>query len=138
MSSGLGREGAGDGDPLLLPPGQLVRVALGVRDRQVDALQQLGHPRLLLRLGDQLEEIEGSADGLAHGLLRIQGGVRVLEDDLYAPAKLRPAVAREARQPIAFEHQVAAGGGLQSDHGAAQRGLATAALAHDGQGAPAL
>ena len=62
-----------------------------------------------------------------------RGGVRVLEDDLHAPAQLRPPVARKTRQPAALEVQVTAGGGLESDHGTAQRGLAAAALAHDGE-----
>ena len=100
--------------------------------------QELGDPRALLGLGDQLEQLKGPADGLAHRLLRIQGGVRILEDDLHAAAQIRAAVAREARQPVALEHQVAAGSGLEPNHGAAQRGLAAAALSHDGQGAPAL
>ena len=88
---------------------------------------------LLLGLGDQLEQVEGPADGLAHRLLGVQGGVRILEDDLHAAAQIRPAIARETREPVALEHQVTAGSGLEPHHGAAQRGLSAAALAHDGQ-----
>ena len=60
---GRGRQGAGDGDPLPLAAGELVRVAAGRLGGQPDRLQQLGHALTVRRmpLCDQ-----GFGDDVAH------------------------------------------------------------------------
>ena len=93
------RQGAGDGDALPLPAGQLVRVARGVRRASSHRLQQLGDPRADPRRGPSRCSRSGSAIACADRCSRVQGGGRVLEDDADLAQQLgrRPGATRRPR-----------------------------------------
>ena len=82
---GLGRQRAGERDPLPLPAGQLVRVL-------ADEVVGRGEPHLgeqagdlrphLRRRGLALVQPDRALQVIAHGVHRVERGERVLEDDL--------------------------------------------------------
>ena len=137
----LGRERAGDGDALLLPAGELLRVAQR-RPRgvgQVDPGQKLAHP-----LFDALAPQPGV---LAHHLVdlvadperRIERGLRVLVDHGDARALDGAQLARaEAQQVDVVEPDRARGDPPRrieaAHHRERERALARAALADHRQG----
>src|SRR5665647_2994970 len=131
---GVERQGAGDADTLALPARELVRVALGVLGAEPDGLEQLEDALLALGLGTDLVDIERLADDIAHAHARVQGGVRVLEDDLHVaaqPLHLRP---RGGHDVDALEGDRAGRRRDEPQHGAPRGGLAATALADQAQG----
>ncbi len=78
---GADGEGAGDGDPLALAAGELVRVAVGVRGVEADLAQQFGDAPAGLRGGGALGE-QRFGEHVADRHPGVEGGGRVLEDDL--------------------------------------------------------
>ena len=80
------RQGPGDADSLPLSARKLVWIAAGLPCAQADRFQQLGNGELTLARLDHLVEEECLAQRLPDGHPRIQGRVRILEDDLELPA----------------------------------------------------
>ena len=74
------RESACHADPLALPAGELVRVAVVVLRVETDALHELTHERLAVAV--DLVDGERRTDDLPDRVSRVERGVRVLEDDL--------------------------------------------------------
>ena len=134
------RERPRDADALALPAAELVREAVGHVRAQADPRQEAGDPILELPPVGEAVHPQGLGDRIAHGDARVQGGVRVLEDDLQVAAELaqaRPVEPEEVhrlrlrRRPV----EGLSGGRLdQPQQGAPGRGLATARLPHERQG----
>ena len=126
---------AGDADALALPAGELVRVAphgLGV---EAHLAHQLGDARgALLVAGADAEGVHTLGDGVAHGGARVEGGARVLHDDLQAPPVGMEVSRRQRREIDAVEADAAAGRLDQPQDAATHGGLAAAQLAHQRQG----
>ena len=134
--AGVEHEGASDGDALALAAGEHVRVAVVVFGPQPDLAEHLARLRLAfgrrhLRTADDEGFLEDRADPVA----RVQGPVRVLEDDLHALPKVPPAVFGD-RFPVDLEG--ALGGRLDHGDEACKRGLSTPGLADHREGAPRL
>ena len=77
---------AGDPDPLALASAELVRIAGNCIHREPYQLQELLDPLAALFLRHQVVDTQRLADELAYGVARVQGGDRVLEDDLHVAA----------------------------------------------------
>src|SRR5258706_9973559 len=73
------------------------------------------------------------ADDLAQGHPRVEGGERVLEDDLHVAPALAQLLAAERGEVVAAKADAPGGGLDEAQHGAAERRLAAAALADDPQ-----
>ena len=90
-------ERAGDRDALALAAGELARVAPAGAGRQAHALQQRARLALSARACPRPRSWRaGRADDRRRPVARVERVVRVLEDDLHAPALLR-AARRPAR-----------------------------------------
>jgi hypothetical protein len=88
----LGGERPGDRDPLPLAAGQLRRIALERPARQAHELEQAPHLLLGVPAAEVPQGTRGPGDGAADAVQRVQRVVRVLEDDLDAPARFeRPS-----------------------------------------------
>jgi hypothetical protein len=122
--------GSGDADALALAARELVGepvVVLGVQPHQLHKL-----PDLVLDLparGGAVEP-ERLADDAPHGLARIQGSERVLEDHLHLAPDLPQALALEIGDLLPVEEDPAIGRVVQPHDDASQRGLAAARLPH--------
>ncbi len=123
----------GDADALALAARQLVRVPAGHGGQQARVAEQLVDPR---GAGGPVrhDAVDGERlrDDLAHRHPRVERAVRVLEDDLHAPAHPAQLGVRELRHVPALEDHLAAGGRLEPEDGAAGGGLAAARLARPG------
>ena len=129
----LHRERAGDADALPLAAGELVRVPVVVLGVQADPLQQLLDPVELLAPLDQVVHPQRGADDVAHRLPRVQGAVRVLEDDLQLPPERAQIPLLQPRDVGALEQDLPGRRGQQpGDHPAGGR-LAAAGLADQAQ-----
>ena len=150
--------GAGDADALALAAGELMRVAHGVLGVEADELHQL-HDALaaLLLVFAQLVHVERFADDVFDRHARVERGVRILEDhlhllavgqhvdlDLLAQDGLAVGVDLEAAvfvillaaviDDLAVKDDAAAGGLVQLQQRAADRGLAAAGFADKAEG----
>src|SRR5438270_5985055 len=76
---------------------------------------------------------EPLADDLADGQPRVQGGVRVLEDDLHVRTRLLQVSAVHLQQIAAVELDAAGRGLDQPQQQTAGRGLAAAGLAYEAE-----
>src|SRR5262249_11244651 len=123
------RDRARNADALALAARELVREAAHVLRRQADQAQQLGD--LVAPLGPAREavDIERLADHVLDALPRIEAAKRILEDDLHAPTKAPQMSGVGAGDVGAVEAHGALGRLDQTQHGAADRGLARARLA---------
>src|SRR6185295_9926445 len=92
---GLERQGARDADALALSAGELVRVALGVRNRQADRLEELVHAPLALGARAAGVDHERLLDRRAQALARVEGRERILEDELDPAPQREPLACRE-------------------------------------------
>ena len=131
---GLDGERAGDRQPLALAAGEFVRIAAGVLGAQSDQFQELADAGLARRfaLGKAMQHQRLAQHG-AHRHARIERGVGVLEDHLHALAARAHLVVGERQQVLALEAHLAGRGLDQAQHQAADRRLAAARFAHDGQ-----
>src|SRR6185436_20672473 len=91
-----------DADPLPLAARELVREAVAVLRAEADRPQQLRHALLALAAVDVVDA-ERLGDDLAHGHARVQGRVRVLEDDLDLPADGAHRAPSQRRDVTAVE-----------------------------------
>ena len=117
-------EGPGDGHPLLLPAGELVRQLVE---------QFLRHPGARREFLDRLgaaEQLDRSGEHLADGTARVERRVRALEDDLDARQHLRAAPALVRSETWKLMRALVAG---QPGQGQAKRRLAAAGLADEAE-----
>ena len=138
---GVGGQGPGDGDALLLPAGQLGGVGVGLVGQAHD-VQVLQGALLGLRLGHP-GDLHGEADVLQAGALHEQ--VELLEDHADGPpgpaqlgggqlAQVHGAPVLRLQKPV-HEH-LALGGPLQQVDAPHQSGLARAGHAHNAEDVP--
>ncbi|MNV69296.1 hypothetical protein D3C71_1622010 [compost metagenome] len=122
---GLHGQRARHADALALAARELVREAAGVLGAQAHGLQQLGDA-LVARRRALVQAVRGqrlAQDG-ADAHLRVQAGVRVLEDDLQLAAQLAHALARKAADVVAPVQHLALGALDQTQHGTPDGALA--------------
>ncbi len=113
---GLHAERPGDGHPLPLAAGKLVRVPVRVAGLQARLGQQAGHPRGGLARGHHAVRGQRLGDRGPHPHPRVQAALVVLEHDLHRPpvgAQRRPA---QPGHVLAGTLRVAAGGGFKPQH----------------------
>ena len=84
---GIQGQRTGDGDPLALPAGEFVRIAVRHVGGQADLDQQLAHPRLRFGFRTQLMHQHRLHDRKADGQTRVERGKRVLKDKLDVTAQ---------------------------------------------------
>src|SRR6185437_9232949 len=125
-------QGAGDGDALALAAGELDREAVAEAGRQLHPLEQLADLPVGLGPGQAAEDTERPDDRGAHPLARVQRLVRVLEHDLDAPPYLERALAGRPGDGYAVEADRARRRHVQAGQAAADRRLAAAGLADEG------
>ena len=124
---GVAGQGPGDGDPLLLPAGELGGVGVRLVGQAHD-VQQLPGPLLPVRLA-RPGDLHGEADVFQAGALHEQ--VELLEDHADGPPlgdELLPAHGAQVR-PV--DEHLPGGGPLQQVDAPHQGGLARAAHAHN-------
>lgn len=71
-------------DALLLPAGQLARIALGHGRRQAHHVEKLGHAAPPLVAAEAVIELERPPEDAADRACRVERGIRLLEHDLDA------------------------------------------------------
>ena len=133
ISFGLQRERPGDPDPLALPAGELVRIAVVVLGVEPDPLEQLLDARFSTSPRRDAVEPQRVADDLADALARVQRRVGVLEDHLHLAAQRLQLAALQADDLLAVEAHRARRRLEQLQDRAAQGGLAAARLADQAQ-----
>jgi len=127
---GLGREGAGEGDALLLAARELVRPPPVERLAEPDRTQHVcGTLRRLTPAG--AGEAQRPRNQLERGLARVERARRVLEDDLHRPAEAAERLGAEPEHLLAVEKDFAAALAFEAEDRAGDRRLAGAALADD-------
>ena len=126
-------DGPGDADALPLAAGKLERKTIRCCCRQPDMLQQLHDPLPSpVRLANAVN-LEGLADGAAHGMTAVQTLRGILKDHLHIPADGFHGAPGKMCQVPAIEQNAAVCRGKQANHRLAKRGLAAAGLAHQSQ-----
>ncbi len=112
-----------------------MRIAQRRRRIQADLLQQDGHQRLALRLGQfRAQGLHPLLQDLAHPHARIERGERILEHDLHLGPFASERLALQLADRRVAQAHAACSRLDQAQDGARQRGLATAGLANQGQG----
>ena len=102
---------------------------------QADGFHQLEDAVFDLLLGGIFAaHLHPFRDGLHDGFPRVQGGKRVLEDDLHILAPLAQLSSAELQNVFAVKDHPAGGGFDQPQDAAAGGGLAAAGFAHDAEG----
>jgi len=114
-----------DADALALTSGKLVWVAPSVGRIQADFFQQCCDACRDLTFGCQVVDLDSFSDGSPDRHPRIERAVRVLEDDLHAPAKLAEFLSPEAEDVDVIKQRLASGGFLEAQDGSPHRRLAT-------------
>src|SRR6185369_8000541 len=129
---GLERERARDADALALAARELVRIALERAGVHADQLHQ---PACALqRRGARQAVVHRPLDErFAHGAARIERAVRVLEDDLHAPAQQAQRARRNPCEVVAAETDLASARLDQAQDAAGEGRLAGPRLAHDAE-----
>jgi hypothetical protein len=102
--------------------------------RKPDLLEQLLHLALAFATVADPVDLERRADDLADPFARVQGRVRVLEDDLQLAPKRAQVALRELRDVLAAERDPAVRQGQQADEAAPEGGLSAARLADEPEG----
>ncbi len=124
------RQGARDADPLPLPAGELVRVAVDVLGLEPDEVQQLLHrPRAVAARHHLGMDVERLADDVADGHPRVQRRVRVLHDHLHPPPEPPQLAAADLEDVPAVQIGPSRGRRLLAHEQPGERGLAAAGLA---------
>ncbi len=101
---------------------------------ETDPLQQLTDPLLALALGHHVVvDLPRLGHDVADRHARVQGGVRVLEDDLDVAAQPAQVLAGQARDVLALVEHLAGGGLLQGHDQLGDRRLAAAGLPHQAE-----
>ena len=131
---GLEDEGPGDPDALTLTAGELVGEAVGVVRLQPHELERVGHalpPRTAL---PQSVDVERLGDRFTDRHPGVEGGERVLEDDLDVLADLPHLPVGESHELTAVEADRAGRGRDQLQHRPARGRLPAARLADQAEG----
>ena len=102
----------------------------GVESHETQQFRDAGAPLVARPDGVDVERI---AEGLADRDSRIEGAVRVLEDDLHPAPEPAQLIRRHRRQVSAIEEHAAGRGLLQLKDRAAQCGFSATALANQSQ-----
>ena len=124
-------ERAGDGDALALAAGKLVREEPRLIRAQAHGLHEPQHLAAAPLLRADVQKIHRLADDVPGPAARVQGGVRVLENELDPPPERGQGVAAQGEDAFPVEQDVA-GGGLHKAHDPpGYGGLAAAALADE-------
>jgi hypothetical protein len=105
---------------------------------EADDLEQLTYAVEDLLLGNHVVHAERCADDRADRVPRVQRAVGVLEDHLDLPAHRRHRLVRQGGEVLPLEHHRARGRVVEPGDQAAGRGLATAGLTDEAQGAALL
>ena len=131
---GVGGQGAGDGDALLLAAGELggIGVRLVGKSHHVQKFQR---PLFGFGRGDT-GDLHGEADVFEAGALHEQ--IELLEDHADGPAHLQKRPGGQGGHVLAVDDHMAGGGLLQQVDAPDQRGFAGAAHAHDAEDVPGL
>ena len=130
----LEHEGGRDRDPLALPAGELMGVAVEEALRvEADVVERPPHPLLALLGGDSLDP-QRLVDDRRDALARVQGLVGVLEDHLHALAE-GPLLAL-AGDDLPLEGDLAGRRLLQAEHRPRQGRLPATGLADDAEDLP--
>src|SRR5439155_2690770 len=125
--------GAGDADALSLSAAELVREPAAVLPAQPDDLEQPVDSGLaLLRRADAVDH-EALGDDLAHRHPRVEGAIRILENDLHVAADLLHLVCRCLEDALALEEHLTAGRRDQAQDRARNSRLSGARLADETQ-----
>jgi hypothetical protein len=127
---GIGNDGPGDGDALLLSAGQLVRLVPGAIG-QADQFQCCLHAPAPLRLGQAGQQQRHFHVGF--GAQHRQQVIKLENETDVSGAPVRQAAARQLIDTIAGDQHLAAGGLIQPGHQIQQRGLAGARRPHQRQ-----
>ena len=121
---------AGDPDPLTLPAGELVGIFPARLRRHPDPDEQpFGPLPQLLPLREPVDE-PPLPDDVAHLHPRVEGGVRVLEDDLHLAPRHPQRLAFQARDVVPVEPDRSGIGVQQADHEAGEGRLPAPRLPH--------
>src|SRR5690606_2151608 len=133
----LERECPGDRDPLALPAGKLVRIAMPAVRIQPHFTQGVDHHLLPFGGGADAVQLQPFADDLLHRHARTQTAKGVLEHHLeLAPGRAYRLLAQSIQAlTVAFYQALALD---QTQQRQAQRGLARTTFADDTQGLPRL
>ena len=83
MNFGSHGQRPGDADPLPLPAGELVRIAVVCVRVHAHLVQELEYAVLFVLAFGQVVDAEGFADDAAHGHAGVERGIGVLENDLH-------------------------------------------------------
>ena len=135
----LKHDGSGDADALALAAGELVRVAVLEGQVQTHGLHDLLDAGIALCAGlVGASNVDGLGNDVGHSHARVEGAVRVLEDELHLLAGAREVLALELGEVFAVEDDLAGGGLGQAQDALAGGGLSAAGLAHDGEGLSAV
>ena len=123
---------ARDANALALPAAELMRVTLVVGRIKSDRAEQIADARPP-RSGavGQPVDVNRLADDLAHGHAWVERAVGVLENHLELAATGAQRFTAQLRDVLALEKDAPRRRLKEPDDGAAQRGLATAAFAHE-------
>ncbi len=127
---GIEDQRAGNADALALSAGKLVRQASDHQTGiEADGGEHFGDELLaFFRILDACDH-QRLGDDIADPPPWVQGGNRILKDQLHAPAHPPQGIALHRREVLAVEHDSPRDGPAQLKHRAAQRGLAAAGLA---------
>ncbi len=123
------RDGPGDAHALALASAELMRIGAQEFRGQLHLLQDLAHPVPNLPWRACSRRAQRLGDRLLHRPAGIQRVVRVLEDDLHAPAQAFAVLGQPRLQRPAFEHDLAPIAVHQPHDESAQRRLAAAGFA---------
>ena len=130
--------------PLALPARELVGVTVGDVGVHSHQLQQPPHRFPTAAPGHLGMHLQQLADGRPHRHAGVEGGERILEDDLHVAAQLPQPAAVGGDHVDAFdaaalqrapEHHLPGGGFDQAEDAAGGGGLAASRLAHQAEGA---
>src|SRR5215212_6249411 len=126
------RDGPGHPDPLTLPAGELVRVAVVVLGVEAYHLEKLLNTLLAIAAVASVYVVnfQGFRDDIAHGHARVQARVGVLEDDLHVPPHVEHLLAVVAQYVLALEDHRSLSRFQQPEDESRQRALAAPRLPH--------
>ena len=112
-------------------------MGIGIRQPtgQAHGIHQLVDPFLQFLLGlAQAIYLQGVRNQFRHAVPGIEGGKRVLENELHVPPQLLLLLLGQACGGPPFKEDLPFGGLLESQYGPAQGGFAAARLAHHPEG----
>ena len=116
-------ERARDADALLLPAGELVRIAVDEALAEPDGFHQLADALALLFARGEAERLDRLGDDLPDRHARIERRVRILEDHLHVLPRAAQLRAGQLRNVDVAEHHAPARRFDQPQHRAAERRL---------------